>query len=235
MRQILLLGLTLLLAVKLENLTMIVGFLGASALVLRRTQLVVLLGIVAAAGVVAAVDVSYYADRLILDENSDNLSTLVFLQGWQRAWLNLAETRGLGVGFDQFGIVGSLGDIARRIYHLAGGALNLYDGGSTGSKLIAELGAVGVIMIAIYMRLAVRGALLIRRAQQLPVRQRDAKSMFLYSIILAYGSELFIRGTGYLSPSAFLCMSALIAVLKLDAARHRASDLSIGQAIANRA
>lgn len=226
-RQFLLLGLGFVLAMGLQSLTLFAGVLAASCLVLRKTQLIVVLGALAAAAGFLALDLSYYARRLALSGDSHNLSTLVFLQGWQRAWLNNAETHGFGVGFQQFGFVGSLGDVARRIIELAGASINLYDGGSTGSKLIAELGAVGIVLIVLYLRLAVRGFSLIRRAQDVPIEQRDTRKIFVYSLIIAYVSELLLRGNGYLSASGFFILAALIAVPQLTASSGRAKDPGI--------
>lgn len=223
-RQIVLLALGFILAMGLQSLTLLAGVLGASCLVLRKTQLILVLGALAAIVGFLALDLSYYAGRLALSGDSHNLSTLVFLQGWQRAGLNLTETQGLGIGFQQFGFVGSLGDVAARIIELTGASVNLYDGGSTGSKLIAELGAVGIVLIGLYVRLAVRGFRLIRRAQNVPSEKRDKRQIFVYSLILAYTSELFLRGTGYLAPSGFLVMAALMAVAQLSASTHRASE-----------
>jgi hypothetical protein len=228
-RQLLLIGIALFLALKLQNLTMLVGTLGASCLVLRRLQLFIFLGVGVLVLGFVALDLSYFVDRLALSADSDNLSTLVYLQGWQRAGLNLQETWGLGVGFQQFGIVGSLGDLASRIVEIAGAPLNLYDGGSTGSKLIAELGTMGIVAIAIFMAVAVRGVGFIRISLRLPVAQRDVKSIFFYSFVVAYIGELFIRGTGYLSSSGFLILTAFIALPRLRALTRRASDSAIVQ------
>ena len=233
-RQLLYLGSGLFLAVALQNLTVLVGILGVSCLILRRTQLLLLLGVLVGAVAVLALDLSYYANRLVLSADSDNLSTLVYLQGWQRAWLNISETGGLGVGFQQFGFVGSLGTVLDKIVQMTRGAsLNLYDGGSTGSKLIAELGVVGVALIVLYLLLVVRGVRLIRRAQRLPIAQRDLRRIFFYSFIIAYASELLIRGNGYLSPSCTLVLASLIAVQQLGVADRRLPEPAIGPSLAS--
>jgi hypothetical protein len=225
--QFLLLGLGVFLAVELQSLTMLLGVFGVSCMVLRGPQLLVLLGVAAAIVGFLALDLSYYIGRLALSGDSDNLSVLAFLQGWQRAKLNISETWGLGIGFQQFGYVGTLGELAERIVKLLGASLNLYDGGSTASKLIAELGLVGVVLIAFYLRLVVRGFGLIRRAQLLPIKQRDVRVIFVYSLIIAYSSELFFRGTGYLSPSGFFVLAALISVPQLSTSSPRVFDPGI--------
>jgi hypothetical protein len=232
-RQLWYLGSGLVLTGALENLTMLVGIAGASCLILRRTQLVVVMLLFVAALAFLALDLSYYTDRLLLSADSDNLSTLVYLQGWQRAALNLSETHGLGVGFQQFGVVGSLGSVLEKIIWMnGGGALNLYDGGSTGSKLIGELGAVGIVLILMYLRLVVRGVRLIRLSQRIPVGMRDVRRLFFYSFIVAYASELFIRGNGYMSPSDTLLLAALIGLQRLGFADRRLSAPASGPTLA---
>jgi hypothetical protein len=232
-RQLWYLGSGLALTGAMENLTLLVGILGASCLILSRTQLVLLLGVLIGALGFLALDLSYYTDRLLLSADSDNLSTLVYLQGWQRAALNLSETHGLGVGFQQFGVVGSLGSVLEKIIWMnSGGALNLYDGGSTGSKLIGELGAVGIALILMYLSLVVRGVRLIRLAQRLPVGMRDVRRIFFYSFIVAYASELFIRGNGYMSPSDTLLLASLIALRKLGFADRPLSATTSAPALA---
>lgn len=233
-RQFLYLSSGFFLGAALQNLTVLVGILGASCLILSRTQILLLLAAVALGAGVLALDLSYYTDRLLLSSDSDNLSTLVYLQGWQRAWLNIVETGGWGVGFQQFGFVGSLGDVLEKIVSISHGtALNLYDGGSTGSKLIAELGAVGVLLLMMFLRLVARGASFIRRAQSLPIKQRDVRSIFFYSFIIAYASEVLIRGTGYLSPSCTLVLASLIAIQQLRAADRQVSVLDIGPSLSS--
>jgi hypothetical protein len=215
-RQLLYLGAAFALAAALQNLTLLIGVLGTSCLILRRTQIVILAAALAVALSFLTLDLSYYAGRLDLSGDSDNMSTLVYLQGWERAALNITETRGLGVGFQQFGYVGSLGTVLDRIAEMSNGAaLNLYDGGSTGSKMIAELGIAGVVLLVLFLRLLARGFMLIRKAQRLPRAQRDVRRIFFFSFIIAYGSELLIRGNGYLSPSGTFILAALFAVHKL--------------------
>jgi hypothetical protein len=210
-RQLGMLLVGLALALKLQNLTLLVDVVGASCLVLRRGQILVVLGLAWLALSFILLDFSYFASRLDLTADSDNLSTLAYLQGWQRAVLNLKETDGLGVGFQQFGVVGALGDALEKIIRITGSTLNLYDGGSTGSKLIGEFGVVGMVLIAMFLRVALRAVAVLRRMQRLPLASRDVRSLFFYSYIVAYVSELFVRGNGYLSCSGLLVMAALIA------------------------
>ena len=222
--QFALIAVALALGTLLQSLTIIAGILVLSTLLLRRMPLILLL--MAAAAGAFALDLTYYAQRLTLSADSDNLSALVYMQGWERAALNFVETRGVGVGFQQFGIVGPTGGFAERIIDILGDSINLLDGGSTASKLIGEFGLLGVVAVAAFVRMAIRGARYIRRAQlfQAPA-QRDPKRLFLYSLVVSYTFELFVRGVGYFSPGGFLALAALIAIHDLDKQPATASDL----------
>ncbi len=208
-------------AASLQSLTMVAGICALSATLLpKRVLIPMAVPVIVVA--LTAIDLTYYASRLDLSADSDNLSTLVFLQGWENALLNFQETHGVGVGFQQFGIAGSLGQIAKKIAELQSGqALGLLDGGTTASKLIGEFGISGILIILVFVFFALRSVLYIRRAQQLPSRLRDKRRLFFCSLITTYTFELFIRGVGYFSTGGFLAVMSLIALA------HMGPDRSI--------
>jgi hypothetical protein len=215
--QFLLLGGALTFAATLQNLTMVVGVLGIAAVVMRQTLLLLLLTPVAGAGLV--LDITYYAERLALSSDSNNLTTLVFLQGWQNAILNFGETRGFGLGFQQFGIAGSTGDIAQKINQmLSGNSISLLDGGTTATKLIGEFGVFGILLLILLVIAAIRSALFIRRSQTLPSAGRDVKRLFFCALITTYLVELFIRGVGYFSPGGFLALVSVLSLYRMRSA-----------------
>jgi hypothetical protein len=213
--QILLISSALAMGAVLQNLTMIAGILVVSAVLLRQWVFVLLL--IPAAGAGLALDLTYYAERLAFSSDSHNLSTLVFLQGWQNAFLNFGETHGFGVGFQQFGVAGSIGEIAQRITRLLGGGatLSLLDGGTTASKLIAEFGVLGILLILLFLPAAARSVLFIRRSQFLPPAERDAQRIFFCAMLTTYTIELFMRGVGYFSPGGFLAVVSLLSLSRL--------------------
>jgi hypothetical protein len=210
--QVLLLGIAFFLAVALQSLTMVVGILIVATLLLRRFQLALVGVVIFVAALTLTLDLDYYTSRLDFSSESTNLSALVFLQGWQRAILNFKETYGIGVGFQQFGLVGSFGEIAENIANILGDYSNLRDGGSTATKLIAEFGVVGVAILFVFMKVAIQGAIFIREAQLQSPIYRDQRRLFFYSFIFTYTMELFIRGVGYFSPGGFLAVVALISL-----------------------
>lgn len=60
-------------------------------------------------------NLDYYTSRVNVSSDNQNLSTLVYFSGWERAYLNVKETFGLGVGFQQFGVIG----IAILVFYLS--------------------------------------------------------------------------------------------------------------------
>jgi hypothetical protein len=224
--QYVLLAIALAIAGILQNLTMVVGLLDISTLMLRRGSLLLMLGTVGLAA--STLDISYYLGRLDLTTDTTNISALVFLQGWQNAILNLSQTHGVGVGFQQFGIVGSLGDISYRIADYLGGLyLNLRDGGSTAAKLVGEFGVFGIALLLAYLLLALRSVRYLRAAQSLPVTERDPRALFLHSLVLSFLFELFMRGLGYFSPGGFLALAALLALQRRHSARVAENDAAV--------
>jgi hypothetical protein len=215
-KQLQLLAVATILAISLQSLTMIAGILIIAALLLRTLPLLAF-GIPLALASVA-VDITYYSDRLTLSADSDNLSTLVFLQGWDNAIVNFNETHGFGIGFQQFGVAGSTGDIGDTIVALLGDSLSLRDGGSTATKLIGEFGVFGIVLLILFIRSAYRSAIFIRNNQRKPAQHRDIRRLFFGSLVVAYIIELFIRGTGYFSPGGFLVAVAFMSTRRLAAA-----------------
>jgi len=226
--QVRLLGGALMLGAILQSLTTIAGVALLAATLLRRKPLFgMLVVMIVVGGGVALVDLSYYAERLSLSGDSDNLTTLVYLQGWENAILNFGETDGLGVGFQQFGLAGSTGDISEKIYAIMGGSyINLMDGGSTATKLIAEFGVFGIAMLLVFFRFALRALMYMRRMQLMPAGARDIHWMFFSACTVSYSLELVLRGVGYFSTGGFLAMTAIMALYRLKRAGIRSGPAS---------
>lgn len=220
--QVLLLGMAFALAIVLQSLTMIAGLLIVAALLLRSLPLALMVATLAAGSL--AVDLTYYSSRLAFSSDTTNLSTLVFLQGWENAILNFKETAGIGVGFQQFGIAGSIGGMADKIVEILGSNISLRDGGSTSTKLIGEFGVLGIVAILALVRVIGRGAQYFRKCQLQSPASRDQRSLFFYSFLVTYAIELFVRGAGYFSLGSFLAAVALISLSRRGVARSTAPD-----------
>jgi hypothetical protein len=110
-----------------------------------------------------------------------------------------------------------VGLFTEKIAQIMGGSyLSLLDGGSTATKVIAEFGVLGIIMLLAYARLVFRGISYIRAAQSAPARDRDKRVIFFQALVISYSLELLVRGVGYFSPGGFLALVALISLHRLS-------------------
>lgn len=148
-------------------------------------------------------DSTYFMERLNFTEDVSNLSTLVFLSGWEESLLNIISTSGLGIGFNQLGILGETGLYRSALQDLNMPLLNIFDGGTTGSKLISELGVLGIILLLIYLRYIILSLKIIKM-----VALRD-KDLLMLSFLLGAFFELFIRGVGYFTPTMFMLIMSI--------------------------
>jgi hypothetical protein len=210
LQQTLLIAFAIGLALWLESLTLLAGAAFITVLLVRAGGMFVVFALLAVVPLVF--DMTYYTSRLLLSSESGNMSTLIFLQGWQAALNSLIETRGLGIGFQQLGITSTTTELAERVARMAGGYVNVLDGGSTAPKFIAELGVLALVALIAYGVLALKGVRLFRASQTLPTRQRDGRRLFLYSLIIAYSFELFVRGLGYFSPGGLFFLASVMAL-----------------------
>lgn len=138
-------------------------------------------------------DVKYYMDRINFSSSNENLSFLVYLQGFLLIISNLQEYP-LGLGIQNLGMEQPI-EISLLIYDLAGEFKNRNDGGFLASKFISEFGVVGLFGILIYLIHWLRLLfLMIYRRESFTDVQLLYMSGYLVFVI-----ELFVRGTGYFS------------------------------------
>jgi hypothetical protein len=148
----------------------------------------------------------YFSNRLNFDVENDNLSVLVFMQGWQNSLIALQNSSYWGVGFQQFGILSDRGDISARLSGLGFSELNIYDGGTNGSKIIGEFGIFGIIILLWYIYIFCKSFIYIRSFDK---KSNPHLNAFYFSCIISYFPEIFVRGVGYFSPSLYLVTMAL--------------------------
>lgn len=217
-RRIVFLALGLVLVIALESLTLAVGWVVVALLCTRGLVLPVLMAI-AIGGVLVLADLSYFLDRLDFSGDSENLSTLVWLQGWQLAQEALAATHAWGAGFQQLGIYGTNTEISRVIYLLTGNDLNILDGGFVAAKFVSEFGVIGMVIIAAFLVIAGKSMFVLRAAARNPGAMPKA-TLFMHAVFVGYLVELLVRGAGYFSGSLILLVAAL--QLRADAAARLA-------------
>jgi len=158
----------------------------------------------------------YFSSRLTF-EDTENVTTLVFLQGWHLAYINLIETNGLGLGFQMLGSASThLSPYSEKIYTIMGEKRNVPDGGFLAAKLISELGVVGVLFSIGYVAFLFK---FVFYANQLwvylrlhgSVVRRDLlmKKLLILGVVFAFLVEYLFRGLGYFSPGVFFMVFAL--------------------------
>lgn len=134
----------------------------------------------------------YFSSRLNFND-SDNLSTLVYLQGIDDAVTSLKSTQGLGLGFQRAG-TNELGFYGKIIDKKFGLTINREDGGFLAAKLIIEFGFIGLLIVIIYIYLFFVSCLKIIR------KKNNLFDLAVVSIFI----EMFFRGIGYFSPQILL-------------------------------
>lgn len=211
----------LLLALLFPNLTLLVVFCLSCLMYVLRMRPVYLFfcaGLLIIFGLVFFIFLldyfPYFQSRLTF-ENSDNLTTLVFFQGWVMAYTNFVETYGLGIGFQMLGTEATyFPDVSERIYYLTGKYFNIYDGGFLLAKVVAEFGILGLLLVGFYLFSLLKIVFYINRyfrtSKEGAVHEKQLKKKILiYGFFVAFSIEFFLRGYGYFSPGVFLVIAAL--------------------------
>jgi hypothetical protein len=193
-------------ALLLQSLTLLVVCALVALACLRVRHLLPLLGLVAVA--LLASDASYYAERLDFSEGAQNLSSLVYLQGWQLVEESWEGTGGSGVGFQQLGLAGTRAAAAEVIRVFVNDDVNILDGGFTLAKLLGEFGYLGVAVLLAYLTAAIGAFGLLRRFAVANL-WNPTLDVFCASCLVAYLVELLVRGAGYFTPSGLLLLSSL--------------------------
>ena len=194
----------------LQSLTLIIGCTIIAALTLSLRRLLYLAPFSVILILYIGVDLNYYSSRVSINNYSQNLSMLVFLSGWERAFLNFEETFGLGVGFQQLGIIGSRGVMLELMRPLGADNLNLLDGGAVAPKFIGEFGLLGMVIILAYLFYFAKGVRWLHDVSMSKIVTREYKRVFFISCFVMYSIDLFVRGIGYFSPSGFLFIGSLM-------------------------
>jgi len=191
----------------LQNLTLGVGCLLTAMICLRKRDM--LIGLALLVPALSLIDLSYYVDRLDFSGGGQNLSNLVFLQGWQLIDESWQNTHGIGLGFQQLGLLGTdvpAADLIHALLHDED--LNLLDGGFTLSKILGEFGVAGLTLVVAYAFAFVRAASNLRAAAA-GLRALDPALIMAASLIVGYSLEMVVRGAGYFTPTTMLMLSAL--------------------------
>ncbi len=148
------------------------------------------------------ININYFLDRVQLE--SSNISSLVFISGWESAYQNFIKSYGVGIGLQQMGIIDSSGVFREELALLNLDDLNKYDSSSLAPKIITEFGFFGVFAISYYLYYFF---IVMQKLKNKKIHQ-PINIFFAFSFVI-FIIDLFIRGTGYLSPPVFIFMSSI--------------------------
>jgi len=144
---------------------------------------------------------------IFASNETDNLSSLVYVQGWQDGWANLVRTHGLGLGFNMMGCH-PLPDVPIRAVLALEGLedLNATDGSFLFGKVVSEAGIFGIMFYLAVIWWWVRLEKKIRVTE-------DTTRRFIAStqaaLIFCFVATSFIRSAGYFGGGMLLWIVAV--------------------------
>jgi hypothetical protein len=197
-----------LLAVGFPNTTLLIAALLLLLLVASTLELIVasalLVPIVLSLSQISDTLASYFSERLTSD-GSENISRLVYIQGWEAIYSALSTTSGWGIGFQNLGNEPP-GAATYALSLLVPDELNRADGSFLLAKTGGEFGFVGLFLCAATIIFSFWMGYRVRRA--LKNKKSTAQGFLLIPACSSYVLivEMLIRGPGYFSPSLLLAM-----------------------------
>lgn len=145
-------------------------------------------------------------DGLTTQDETSNLSSLVYLYGWDAAWINFERTSGWGLGFNRMGCTPIPDSEFAPIIDLIGDEnANYNDGSFTFAKVMSEAGWLSVVL---WLALSLA---LLKRAWTLAVCdrryfQREALAFAALFVLVVGG---LVRGSNYFAGPVLLAIYAL--------------------------
>lgn len=197
----------IIIAFYLQNMTLLAGIVLILILLYRRLSFIII-PIILLSIIIANMSIlqhNYFLDRLQFFSYTRNSSTLVYLSGWERAYLSFLKSYGFGVGFDQMGIIGPQGKIMHILAYKGLPGLNKDSGGENAAKLITELGISGIILIFIYIYYFFK----IYKKYIMDKINNKPHNIFFAGVFLMFLTDLFVRSSGYFTPGALMTLAAI--------------------------
>lgn len=151
----------------------------------------------------------YFRGRILFDSSAPNLSNLVYLQGWENAYIALKETSFIGLGFQNNGMQ-QPGTIGNLIFNIYGGDLNRLDGGFLASKIISEFGFFGILFFSFFIFSTIY---LWWKCFDERFESNSQLNVLFYSLSFSLLIEIMFRGYGYFSPTFILYITSAAFIL----------------------
>jgi len=128
-------------------------------------------------------------------DQTDNLSSLVYVQGWQDAWFNIRRTHGMGLGINMMGCT-PLPDVSvRTVLALGGlGDINAEDGSFLFSKIVSETGVLGILFYILLIWWWIQLERRLRRARKDAIYHAvSVQAIFIFCFVACS----FLRSANY--------------------------------------
>jgi len=200
-RRIFILTVTLLFAIYIQSLTMLIFNILLWGLLIKPSVKNILILLAMLYFFLSVIfNIEYFNKRINLDsEESNNLSTLVYLQGFYDAKYSLVHSNGLGLGFQMMGTQAEseIGELIRTFYKNIHDGINREDGGFLAAKIVAEFGIFGIVLLFMYIYLLIKSYIILQKRSTIEDKVLVFSSGLIYSSFVYF----FIRGIGYFSPS----------------------------------
>lgn len=149
---------------------------------------------------------SYFLSRLVLSSENNNLSALVYIQGWAEAYKVFQDGYFFGLGFHMSGS-NSPSMIAEKIFEIAGEYKNR-DGSFIASKLVVDFGLLGVLTIILYLLTLIK---LFFSFDKIKLN----KFKFVYGTLFAFSIEMFVRSNAYFTFGVFILFTSIFLTIDL--------------------
>jgi len=149
---------------------------------------------------------------------SRNISTVVYMNGYQLAERYLFDTSGFGIGLNLMGELSSAAQTpgSLELLHRVNFILNFNDGSFLASKLISELGVLGIFILAGILSYGFAMLVYARKFLKCNVDQNIRfKMVFVVITYNVCSASFFLRSAGYFEPNvllAFLSVGVYLAV-----------------------
>uniref|UniRef100_UPI004047E9B3 hypothetical protein n=1 Tax=Algoriphagus sp. TaxID=1872435 RepID=UPI004047E9B3 len=194
-------------AILMENLTLVIPILIA-LFILNKKVLIIFSSIFVV--LLPIFDPTYYLyitarTTSMLDSDNQNLSSLVYLQGWEYVGSSIKYFKGIGIGFQQLGQI-RIKSTSQEILEYMGYPFNQNDGAFFFSKFFVEFGWIAILIILFYLIDATNIYLKINKL----ILSKKKFKIFLSVCFLSFFIPLFVRNSSYFNPAIFIFYMSLL-------------------------
>lgn len=195
----------LLIAIYIQNLTMLFPIAIAFFLLDKKIFLFLVVSTVVGIAAIESGFGDYVAQRYggVTGKEDQNLSSLVYLQGWEYIYSSIKQFKGFGIGFQQLGEI-RINSESQDILEYMGYPLNQNDGAFLFSKIFVEFGWFGLVGVILILVEIVKFTIKLSKFR----KEHNSIKIFIGTTYLSFIIPLFIRNSSYFNAAIFIFMVA---------------------------